>query len=79
MRTRFLVLASVAGLTLASLAGAASASTTITTVTDCSGVYAYHNTSTLTISDLTYVVQTYTKTYSFHVAGGLETCTVTVS
>jgi hypothetical protein len=70
----------VAGLSLGSLAGAASASTTVTTTVNCSGVYSYSNTSTLTVNQLPPSLKLpYSTTYSFPVAGGTETCSINVS
>lgn len=80
MRSRFLVLATVAGLSLASLAGAASAATTITTTIHCFGAYPYDHTYTSMVGQLAPGVSLpYTNSYTFLVNGQPETCEVTVT
>jgi hypothetical protein len=80
MRKRFLVLASVAALGLATLVGPASADTTVTTTIKCSGAYDYSKSFAGTIETLPpNLVLPFSQTYSFQTLKGPETCTVTIS
>ena len=78
MRKRFLVLSSVAALSLAALAGSASADTTITTSVKCSGVYAYSTTRTIEVEELPANFKPTSFTYTFNTFRGQETCTVSI-
>ena len=79
MRKRFLVLSSVAALSLAAVAGAASADTTITTTVSCTGVYAYTRTIKATVESLpaSFTLPA-SRSFTFATFKGPETCTVTV-
>lgn len=80
MRKRFLVLSSLAAISLASLAGAASADTQITASLKCSGAAGtYTRIQTFTVEQLPANFHPYSYSYSFPVPGGIETCTVSVA
>jgi hypothetical protein len=77
MRKRFLVLSCLAAMSLASLASSAFAATTATVTISCSGDGGtYSKTYNLTVPPN---FQPYSYTYSFAIAGGMETCTVSGS